>query len=257
MRRIKKYYQKIFSEGQRLAMHRISKRTKSYLMKGNAFYCNCCSKSFSAFLQKTNGIDVRNNAECPYCGSLERTRVLLDYLKKETTLFSKQSSLLHIAPEDALKKIFKETQVISYTNGDINENLADEIIDITAINYPENYFDFIICSHVLGHIPDEAKAIDELLRVLKPNGKAFLLTPISHHITTLEDSANRTAEQRLNAYGEFDLLRLHGQDFPERLARSSWTIERLDYRMCIDEPLRVKLSVGDGYRELIFVGTKH
>lgn len=257
MERIKKYYKFFFSEEQRLVMHRLHKRTKSYLMKGKTVYCNCCSKSFSHFLTKSNGLVVRKNAECPYCGSLERTRVLLNYLQNETTIFSRPISLLHIAPEDALKNIFKAYPTISYINGDINAYLADEIIDITTIDYPNNYFDYIICSHVLGHIPKEELAIDELARVLKPGGKAFLLTPISKSAYTLEDRANTTAKQRLEAYGEFDLLRLHGQDFEQRLARSQWSIERIDYRINIEEPLKSKLAVGDGYRELIFIGTKN
>lgn len=91
--------------------------------------------------------------------------------KNETDLLARPNKLLHIAPEDALKNIFKQTDNLRYVNADININLADEEMDITSINYPDNTFDYIICCHVLGHIPDEKKAIDELFRVLKKEEK--------------------------------------------------------------------------------------
>jgi len=252
----KKIYKKIFSEKIRINNRRNLNKLSKYFLKGNDFYCNCCDQNFRSFLKKSNGIDTRNNAECPNCGSLERTRVLLEFLRNETDLFSESNSLLHIAPEDALKDIFKKSKKIEYINGDINKNFADEIIDITAINYPDNKFDYIICSHVLGHIPDEKLAIDELYRVLKSNGKAFILTPIHPLNNTFENKNLIDEHDRLLNYGEKDLLRLHGQDFEERLKREHLNISKIDYRQHIPKEFAKKLSVGDGYRELIFVCQK-
>jgi len=169
---------------------------------------------------------------------------------------ARPNKLLHIAPEDALKNIFKQTDNLRYVNSDININLADEEMDITSINYPDNTFDYIICCHVLGHIPDEKKAIDELFRVLKKGGKAFIQTPIHPINNTFENAELKTEEERLKNYGEKDLLRLHGQDFQERLKRDNMLIEKIDYRNNIENDLAKKLSVGNGYRELIFLCQK-
>ncbi|SMC35264.1 class I SAM-dependent methyltransferase [Moheibacter sediminis] len=201
---------------------------------------------------------MRENAECPTCGSLERTRLLLFYLQNETDLFSRECSLLHIAPEDSLKKIFKKSKNINYINGDLNPNYADEIIDITDIKYPENYFDFIICAHVLGHVPDEAEAIREMFRVLKPNGLAFVLTLINKNdIPTYEDPSLQTENERLQAYGEKDLVRLHGNDFAERLSREGFKVETINYTQELEKEIIQKFQLKQGVRETIFKSLKN
>ncbi|WP_353164539.1 class I SAM-dependent methyltransferase [Empedobacter brevis] len=249
-------YKALFSEKIRINNRKRFKKLKGLFLKGNNAYCNCCGRSFSKFLDKSNGIDSRHNAECPNCGSLERTRVLLEFLKNETDLFSKSNSLLHIAPEDTLKEIFKKSENLYYVNGDINRDFADEVIDITSIHYPDNTFDYIICSHVLGHVPNEKQAIEELYRTLKIGGKAFILTPIHPENNTFENKEIVTDYDRLINYGEKDLIRLHGQDFEERLKRENTVVKMIDYRLQIEAAYAKKLSVGDGYRELIFLCQK-
>jgi len=78
--------------------------------------------------------------------------------------------LLHIAPERNLQKVLKDSNKIKYINGDLNPLVADRKIDITNINFKNDYFDFIICNHVLEHVQDNRKAMRELFRVLKWKG---------------------------------------------------------------------------------------
>lgn len=70
--------------------------------------------------------------------------------------------------------------------GDGNEGLHVEnfdsnncniISDITSIPVPDNSFDYILCSEVFEHIPNPFRALNELLRILKPKGKMLLTTP--------------------------------------------------------------------------------
>jgi ubiquinone/menaquinone biosynthesis C-methylase UbiE len=39
--------------------------------------------------------------------------------------------------------------------------------------FEDNQYDVILCNHVLEHIPDDTKAMQELYRVLKPGGMAI------------------------------------------------------------------------------------
>jgi len=50
--------------------------------------------------------------------------------------------------------------------------------DAVQLFYPNRTFDLVICSHVLEHIPEDKKCIQEIHRVLKNNGTAFILVPL-------------------------------------------------------------------------------
>lgn len=50
--------------------------------------------------------------------------------------------------------------------------------DITAIPVPDASFDVILCTEVLEHVPEPAKAIREIARILKPGGRLFMTAPL-------------------------------------------------------------------------------
>lgn len=75
-------------------------------------------------------------------------------------------------------------------------------MDITNITYEDNYFDVILCSHVLEHIMDDQKAMKEFWRVLKPSGWAILQVPIHSKLdNTFEDSKIVLPEDRERMFG--------------------------------------------------------
>jgi len=49
--------------------------------------------------------------------------------------------------------------------------------DATALPFADASFDHIVCSEVLEHIPDDAQAVRELARVLKPGGTLVVTVP--------------------------------------------------------------------------------
>jgi len=252
---IRKIYKTVLSEKKRIFIRLTLEKSTAFLYKGNNFECNCCGKRFRKL--KPKGNILRKNAKCPYCGSLERTRLLLFYLEKETDIFTKKKcKVLHFAPEWCLISKFNQCNSIEYIDADINPDFARYVINIESIPYPDDYFDYIICSHVLGHVSNEQKAIEELFRVLKTNGKALIMTIINkNHEKTFEDPAITTPEDRLKYYSEPDLLRLHGLDFAQRLSHC-FNVEEIDYRKSFDEEIQKRFSLGDGNREIIFCCTK-
>lgn len=252
---IKQIYKRVFKEKTRNNIREYSLRFIFPLYFGNKFYCNCCNKSFRKFHNKGN--ITRLNAQCPYCFSLERTRVLDLYLDKEMEIYNQSNiRVLHFAPEFGIYRKLIKLQNIEYIDADINPAYARTIIDITDIPYQDNYFDTILCSHVLGHVPDEKQAIKELYRTVKSNGTVLILTLLSDKPDTFEDKSIVSPEERLNNYGEADLCRLHGKDFNKRLEAEGFTAEEIDYRLNFSKELQIKHSLGNGEREIIFKCTK-
>jgi ubiquinone/menaquinone biosynthesis C-methylase UbiE len=55
-----------------------------------------------------------------------------------------------------------------------NDHLSFSTSDAMNINFPDNSFDVVNCSHIYEHVPDSKKLMSEIYRVLKPGGVCFL-----------------------------------------------------------------------------------
>lgn len=192
---------------------------------GNNRYCPICKKSSRKFA--TFGIVPRSEAQCMHCFSLERHRLVWIYLQRKTDLFDRVSKrMLHIAPEKGLEKLFKIHLGNGYLSADLNNPKAMVRMDITDIKYPNDSFDVIYCSHVLEHVANDKKAISEFYRVLKSNGWAMILVPITVE-KTFEDPAVKTPEERLKIFGQEDHVRRYGPDFVERLTVEGFKVSEI------------------------------
>lgn len=84
----------------------------------------------------------------------------------------------------------------------------------------DNSFDFFIANHVLEHVADDEKAVSEIKRVVKPNGRIILSIPVcSQYQNTLEDSPGNTSKDRIRLFGQSDHVRGYGMDYKERFER--------------------------------------
>jgi ubiquinone/menaquinone biosynthesis C-methylase UbiE len=52
-----------------------------------------------------------------------------------------------------------------------------QVGDATCLDFPDDFFDKILCSEVIEHIPDVSRALREMRRVLRPGGSLVLSTP--------------------------------------------------------------------------------
>lgn len=195
-----------------------------------AVECPFCGWKGKSFLP--NGVDVRQNSRCPKCDSLERHRMYYLYLKENLPADSVLKTL-HFAPEKIMTGLFNSMSNIDYLSADLNPAKAMIKQDITDITFPDATFDFILCSHVLEHVPDDHKAMTELYRVLKPTGFAILQVPIRTHFneriidSTYEDFSITDPKDREKVFGQHDHVRIYGKDYKERLERAGFTV-RLD-----------------------------
>ena len=99
-----------------------------WLYKGDTVLCSCCGGTFRTFLP-AGGLQQRQNARCPGCGSLERHRLLWLYLQQKTNLFSDSLRMLHVAPEYMMQKKLLSFPNITYMSVDLDSPLAMERMD--------------------------------------------------------------------------------------------------------------------------------
>jgi ubiquinone/menaquinone biosynthesis C-methylase UbiE len=65
------------------------------------------------------------------------------------------------------------------------------LIDAQFIPYQDDYFDVVIANHFIYHVPHRAKAISEMRRVLKQNGRLYTTTIGMNHMKELPDLVAR------------------------------------------------------------------
>ena len=169
--------------------------------KGNKHQCTICKIKLSRFVILNDKDEL-----CPSCGSRSRTRRLYNLLNESNAL---NGNVLHFSPPRALYEKFKKLDGVTYYSSDFeNEFVADYNYDITAIDAESNFFDLIICYHILEHIEKDTKAMSELFRVLKPNGICFIQTPFKEGII-YEDAKLTSPEERKLAFGQEDHVRVY------------------------------------------------
>jgi len=218
------------------------------LLKGNTFIDPIDGKSFSTFLPYGYG-NQRNNVLSPSTLSLERHRLLWLYLKNETDFFTNTESkkILHFAPEQCFYKRFRKQNNIQYTTTDLLSPLADVKADICNLPFEDNSYDIIFCNHVLEHIPDDTKAMQELYRVLKPKGMAILQIPQElARETTFEDNTITDKTERAKIFGQYDHVRIYGLDYFNKLRSIGFTVKEADYTNNLSDNEVVKYCLAKG-----------
>ncbi len=175
----------------------------------------------------TVGSDV-DHFSCPKCLAHDRERHLLLYFTKlDFKSQIKNSRVLHFAPEPAIKKFIESWGPAEYIRGDLfpaNDDIRR--LDICALPFGNGSFDMVIANHVLEHVADDARALSEIFRILKPGGRAVLQTPYASALsTTFEDPALTGPEMRLHLYGQEDHVRLYGRDIFRRFSASGMVSE--------------------------------
>ena len=198
---------------------------------------------------------VRKNALCPGTLSLERHRLLWLYLDRETNFLSSNLKVLHVAPEQVFYKKFKKLKNWEYFTFDLNSPIADIKGDLISTNFKDEYFDLIICNHVLEHIEDDKSALDEMYRILKYNGISILQVPINvKRENTFEDLSIKSKIQRQKYFGQYDHVREYGLDFKDRVEQAGFKVEMINYSKKISQDLVIKYGLMKD--DLIPIGKK-
>lgn len=175
------------------------------------------------------------NYACPFCQATDRERLYALYFRTYLeTVKSNELKIIDFAPSAALSTFIRQQiaalpKQISYRTADYSGIDVDDKIDITDMGtYASDQFDFFICSHVLEHVTDDRKALRELYRILKANGRGILMVPIIIGLEQTDEDPTVTDEgERWRRFGQDDHVRVYAkQDFVSRIAESGFRLQQ-------------------------------
>jgi SAM-dependent methyltransferase len=232
--------------------------TSPVLLQPNAkYYCTCSRVAVAAtdMLAGPHKVFDENNNPIPRAcrmdGSLERHRYMCAYFHQHELmrylLHSAQSGrsaksgravrVLHNAPEASVAKglhLFNNTR-IDYVGFDFavgplpyNDGFNEFKMDVCNLSFPDNYFDMIITSHVLEHVPDLQRCTKELYRVMRPGAVGFIAIPFVENLKTTREKVpgkEYTEEELQTEFGQKDHVRLIGNDFVDLLKRIGFYVD--------------------------------
>jgi len=229
-------------------------RLAGWWLKGEGSECGVCGNHYRKFLPYGR-LNARENALCPGCLSLERHRLTWFWLKERTDFFTTPKSVLHIAPENCFIGPFRAQHGKGYITADIESPLADVRMDIMHMPFQDQTFDVVFCSHVLEHVKDDIRAMQEIRRVLKPGGWAMLQVPLFAPVPdqSFEDDSVTDAFAREQLFGQSDHVRRYGKDFPSRISQSGLTVREDDFAFGLSTDTCRRYGL---VPEILYIGTR-
>jgi len=151
-------------------------------------------------------------------------------MRERTDLFTGALRVLHVAPEWCLQRELQQLPNLDYVSADLDSPIAMDHVDLLDLPYDADSFDVVICNHVLEHVADDRRGLDEIRRVLRDDGRAIIMSPIDGATaSTVEDEHVDTPEERLRVYWQRDHMRRYGRDFADRVAAQGFSVETITY----------------------------
>lgn len=191
--------------------------------KGGFRECPVCDWKGHRFRNFLSADEVIRHCICPGCGSFDRHRQLVVGVRAELAGvertnpevivgFSLSTAMRFLLEHEGLARCFR-----SDIDADDQRFSPDIVMDLRQSAVRDGSVDWVFCSHVLEHIPELEICVDEILRVLKPGGAAWIQVPFE---------PGRAHSRRI----EIDPHRAHAHawqfapDFGSLIERPEWTV---------------------------------
>lgn len=172
---------------------------------------------------------------CPHCSSSDRERLYALFLKEKTASYEniRKLDLVEFAPIKPLSQMIKRLGAFNLRTADLYMKEVDDKVNLEDMSlYKDEAFDCFICSHVLEHIPDDRKAMRELLRILKPGGWGILMVPIILSLDEIDEGPDVTDEgERWRRFGQHDHLRTYSKSgFLQRAEEAGFIVSQYGWQ---------------------------
>lgn len=194
-------------------------------------HCPCCDSDvkylplspYYAEMNKKYGREYHGEDEtlnrekytCPRCGSSDRDRLIISFLKKVELSTSKEGTrVLQIAPSPTIDQWIRQwCPTVEYDTTDMmmdNVTFKSDIQDMNMV--ADDSYDVVICSHVLEHVKDDDKAMAEMKRIVKPDGMVVFLVPIELEREEIDEAWGLSEEENWRRFGQNDHCRAYSKN---------------------------------------------
>jgi SAM-dependent methyltransferase len=199
---------------------------RGLLLWGTRYRCPCCGWGVRAFADGGTTLRTRATASCPRCNAKARHRRIWLFLRDRTDLFTAPLRLFEISPKYAFSRRFVRMPNLTFVGADKGRlpNIALRM-DLRRTPLADSAFDAAICVHVLEHIDDDAAAMAELHRIVRPGGWALVSVPTDMDDVTIEDPSITDKAERKRRFGEEGHVRRYGHDIVKRLEAAGFDVE--------------------------------
>jgi glycosyltransferase involved in cell wall biosynthesis/SAM-dependent methyltransferase len=219
---------------------------RDLFLRRKAVQCNICGWSGHGFYPNVGWGYDDDSVLCPGCGCLDRYRSLAAILWTRTEFFSPDKYVIEVAPSANFQKYcLAQKDNKNYVSFDI-ERFAMEKGDLTRMHYQDGIADYFLCFHVLEHIKKEARALEEIRRVLKPGGRAILQVPVDW-------DAEKTYEYPEPDPRDVGHVRRYGRDFAQRISEAGFEVAEVSVCECLADGEIERFGLS---REPVFIAAK-
>lgn len=188
-----------------------------------ALHCPACDSDVVDFFR------YGDNARwgCPVCEASPRERLVNHLIDTGVLVLPIGGTVLHIAPgETSLVRRFGALGA-GYIPADIDParypvpNMRRcDLMDVGMVGE----IDLFYASHVMEHVPDDARVLRNIFAALRPGGEAWLIVPLWEKAS--EDGADiLSGRERERRFGQWDHVRQYGLDFADRIAAAGFSVE--------------------------------
>lgn len=140
------------------------------------------------------------------------------------------SHVVEVAPTPVVRQLLRQRVRRRYLALDLglDRRRVDLFADLTRLPVSDGSIDFLVALHVLEHVPDDARAMREIARVLGPAGLALVQVPWRRTMPATIEDPDAPPEVRAARFGQADHVRFYGADFEDRLTAAGLKPQRIE-----------------------------
>lgn len=228
-------------------------RVLNRALPGDRRACPCCGWRGRWFRSMDIGFFRLPDMQCPSCRSHDRQRMLHLLFEREPELLRGMPGVtLHFAPEPQIRPFLLPPPEGLVVSIDIDTRRV-AFVPFPKVAMDGHHLPFAtasvahaVCVHVLEHVTDDRRVLGELLRVLKPGGRALIMVPLDPSLAATEEwgAPNPLIFDHVRNYSAVD--------FPERLA--GYSVRAVHPRALLGADAQRRFAIRDS--EIVYVCDK-